>query len=69
MSLEEFIASISEEYYKRQNKIPTYQYNKIKMNELKGLVDISKEINNDIFNKWFNYSIQIKSIKNKFTFR
>jgi hypothetical protein len=62
MSLEQFLASINEEdlkrlneeYYKRQHKIPTYQYSKISFSILKELVDIKQIINNDIFDDWFN---------------
>lgn len=62
MSLEQFLASISEEdlkrlneeYYKRQNKIPTYQYSKISFSILKELVDIKQIINNNIFDDWFS---------------
>ena len=48
MSLEQFLASISEEdlkrlneeYYKKQNKIPIYQYSKIRDIELESLVNL-----------------------------
>ncbi len=61
MSLEEFIANISEEdlkrlneeYYKKQNKIPIYQYSKVTATILKNLVDIEKKLDKTVFNKWF----------------
>ena len=74
MSLEQFLASISkedlkrlnEEYYKKQNKIPTYQYSKIRDIELESLVDIEKIINKSKFTQWFekntNLSEEIVSV-------
>ncbi len=61
MSLDDFIANISEadlkklneEFYKKQNKIPTYQYSKIKFNDLKSLVTIQRKINHAAFETWF----------------
>lgn len=73
MSLEQFLASISEEdlkrlneeYYKRQNKIPTYQYSKITFSILKELVSIKQNIDNSIFDEWFNNNqkVEEKTIK------
>jgi len=62
MSLDDFIANITEEelkqlneaYYKKIEKIPTYRYSKITDKILKKLVDIEKKIDKEIFNDWFN---------------
>ena len=72
MSFEQFIASISEEdlkrlneeYYKRQNKIPTYQYSRMTHKILRELVDIEKKLDKDIFNIWFenNETIDDKTV-------
>mgnify|MGYP000046428010 CR=1 FL=1 len=43
-----------------QQKIPTYQYSKIRDSDLKTLVDIEKNLDNSIFNAWFNCSIEIE---------
>ena len=67
MSLEQFLASISEEdlkrlneeYYKKQNKIPIYQYSKIRDIELESLVNIEKVINKSKFTKWFENNISL----------
>ncbi|MEA3513742.1 MAG: hypothetical protein U9R37_09095 [Campylobacterota bacterium] len=73
MSLEQFLASISEEdlkrlneeYYKRQDKIPTYQYSKITFAILKELVNIKQNIDNSILDEWFNNNqkVEDKTIK------
>jgi len=67
MSLEQFLESITEEdlkklneeYYKKQNKIPVYQYSKITHNILKELVSIKKNLDDTIFDKWFNNDYKI----------
>jgi hypothetical protein len=65
MSFEEFISSISEkefkqlseEFYKRQNKVPTYQYSKISDIELEALFFIEKNIkSSNSFDEWFSYN-------------
>ncbi|CAK0758563.1 conserved hypothetical protein [Gammaproteobacteria bacterium] len=40
-----------------ENKIPTYQYSKIRDVDLKTLFDIEKKLSQDIFNDWFNNDI------------
>ena len=64
MSFEDFISNISEEdfkrlteeYYKRKNKIPTYQYSKIRDIELEELFFIEKNIKKtNYFDEWFSY--------------
>ena len=67
MSLDDFIANITEEdlkqlnreYYKRQNKIPTYSFSKIRDIDLKNLVDIKNGLNENVFKEWFNQEILI----------
>ena len=52
MSFEEFVSSMNEddlkrltqEFYKQQNKIPTYQYSKMKDSDLESLFSIEKNI-------------------------
>ena len=64
MSLEQFLENITEEdlkklqeeYYKKQNKIPTYQYSKIRDIELESVVDIEKVIDKTKFKEWFQNS-------------
>lgn len=65
MSFEDFITNINEkdlkllteEFYKRQNKIPTYQYSKIRDTDLEELFFIEKNIKKmDSFDEWFSYS-------------
>jgi hypothetical protein len=42
---------------KDENKIPTYQYSKIRDTELKKLFEIEKKLSPLIFNNWFNNDI------------
>jgi len=42
-----------------ENKIPTYQYSKIRDTELKKLFEIEKNLDKQIFFKWFNNQIEI----------
>ena len=42
-----------------ENKIPTYQYSKIRDTELKKLFEIEPNLNKQIFFKWFNNQIEI----------
>ena len=42
---------------KYENKIPTYQYSKIRDTELKKLFEIEKKLSPLIFNNWFNNDI------------
>ena len=65
MSFEEFVSNINEddlkrltkEFYKQQNKIPTYQYSKIKDSDLESLFSIEKNIQKrDAFDEWLSYS-------------
>ncbi len=44
---------------KDENKIPTYQYSKIRDTELKKLFEIEKNLDKQIFFKWFNNQIEI----------
>jgi len=44
---------------KDENKIPTYQYSKIRDTELKKLFEIEKNLDKQIFLKWFNNQIEI----------
>ncbi|RKZ82876.1 MAG: hypothetical protein DRR16_18715 [Candidatus Parabeggiatoa sp. nov. 3] len=45
---------------KDENKIPTYQYNKIRDTELKKLFDIEQNVDGSIFDQWCNCSIEIR---------
>ena len=42
-----------------KNKIPTYQYSKIRDAELKKLFEIEQNLDSSIFEEWFNYPIEI----------
>ena len=44
---------------KDENKIPTYQYSKIRDIELKKLFEIKPNLDDHVFDKWFNYPIEI----------
>jgi len=69
MSFEDFIANINEEdfkrlteeFYKRQNRIPTYSYSKIKDSDLRELFSIKERIDKEIFDNWFDNSIVLES--------
>jgi hypothetical protein len=62
MSLEEFISSltkedlelINKEFEKRQNKIPSLQFSKIRDIDLKKFVNIKENLSREIFKTWFN---------------
>ena len=41
------------------DKIPTYQYSKIRDIELKKLFEIEQNLDKQIFFKWFNHQIEI----------
>ena len=69
MSFEDFISSMSEEdlkrlnreFYRQQNKIPTYSYSKIKDSDLREIFNIKERIDTEIFDDWFNNSIDLQS--------
>jgi hypothetical protein len=42
-----------------ENQIPTYQYSKIRDIELKKLFEIEQKLDDQIFDEWFNYPIEI----------
>ncbi|MDM8561714.1 hypothetical protein [Candidatus Parabeggiatoa sp. HSG14] len=44
---------------KDENKIPTYQYSKIRDIDLKKLFDIEKNLDDSIFDEWLNNKIEI----------
>jgi hypothetical protein len=44
----------------KKESIETYSFNQTKFSTLKKLVDIKREYNKDIFDKWFNYSKTLK---------
>jgi len=44
---------------KDENKIPTYQYSKIRDTELKKLFEIKQNLDKSIFEQWFNNQIEI----------
>ena len=46
---------------KYENKIPTYQYSKIRDTELKKLFEIERNLDNSIFDEWFWNQIEIYS--------
>ena len=66
MSFQEFIANLTKEdleqinieFQKKQNKIPTYSFSKIKFLDLEKLVDIEEEFDDSIFNNWFSFNFQ-----------
>lgn len=67
MSLEQFLDTIdeedlkkiNEEYYKRHNKILTYQYSKIRDKELETLFNIEQKLAYDKFDEWFDNDIEL----------
>ncbi len=69
MSLEELISNlttedldlINKEFTKRQNKIPSFQFSKIRDVDLKKLVNIKENLSRNIFKTWFNQNIVINS--------
>jgi hypothetical protein len=69
MSFDEFISNltykdlktINEEFYKRQNLVPTYSYSKMTMQTLKSIVDIRKKIDKKVFESWFCSDIELDS--------
>jgi hypothetical protein len=69
MSLEEFISAltkedlelINKEFEKRQNKIPSLQFSKIRDIDLKKFVIIKENLSREIFKTWFNYNTIINS--------
>ncbi|MEK8019187.1 MAG: hypothetical protein VSS75_020140 [Candidatus Parabeggiatoa sp.] len=46
---------------KDENQIPTYKYSKIRDTELKKLFEIKQKLDDQIFEEWFNYPIEIDS--------
>ena len=76
MSLQEFIENLSredlelikKEFDKKENKIPTYSFSKIKFKDLEKLFDIEKNIIDESrFDNWFNAKYKISKKKtNKF---
>jgi hypothetical protein len=44
---------------KDENQIPTYKYSKIRDTELKKLFEIKQKLDDQIFDEWFNYPIEI----------
>ena len=69
MTFQDFIKNLTKEdlelinieFKKRENKIPTYQYSKIRDIDLENIVDIEKNLDNSIFDNWFNNNITINS--------
>ncbi|KOR27873.1 hypothetical protein TI05_18070 [Achromatium sp. WMS3] len=67
MDFQEFIANltqedldlITQEFNKRQNKIPIYKYSKIRDVDLRILVDIEENLDIQIFNTWINHDITL----------
>jgi len=67
MSIEEFIKNltkedldkINEEFAKRENQKPSYQYSKIKDIDLKKLFEIKRIFDKSIFNNWFKNNINL----------
>jgi hypothetical protein len=50
---------INKEFSKRENKIPIYQYSKIRDIDLRNLVDIEENLDTQIFNTWLNHNLSI----------
>jgi hypothetical protein len=44
-----------------ENQIPTYRYSQIRDTELKKLFEIKQKLDDQIFDEWFNYPIEIDS--------
>ena len=69
MSLEQFLDTIdeedlkkiNEEYYKRHNKIPTYQYSKIRDKELETLFNIEQKLAYNKFDEWFDNDVELSN--------
>ncbi len=67
MDFQEFIANltqedldlITQEFNKRQDKIPIYKYSKIRDVDLRILVDIEENLDIQIFNTWINHDIAL----------
>ena len=68
MNFYDFIASltkedleeITKEFYRLQNKIPIYTLSKIEHKDLRKLFEIERVFDNNIFNAWFNFEINLK---------
>ncbi len=57
---------ITEEFYKRKNKIPTYQFSSITTKDLISLVDIKENIIDETrFNEWFEFEYSISASEEK----
>ena len=74
MSFDEFINNIdeeklkfiTEEFYKKQNKIPCYQFSSITSKDLRDLFDIEENLtDNEKFNEWFNFEYNITDYENQ----
>ncbi len=74
MSFDEFINNIdeeklkfiTEEFYKKQNKIPSYQFSSITSKDLRDLFDIEENLtDNEKFNEWFNFEYNITDYENQ----
>jgi len=74
MSFDEFINNIdeeklkfiTEEFYKKQNKIPCYQFSSITSKDLRDLFDIEENLtDNEKFNEWFNFEYNITEYENQ----
>jgi len=61
--LKKQVALLKGEY---ENKIPTYQYSKIRDIELKKLFEIEQNLDKQIFFKWFNNKIEIDNLVTAF---
>ncbi|MDM8560797.1 hypothetical protein [Candidatus Parabeggiatoa sp. HSG14] len=57
----ESLEEINEAFAKKQKNIPTYSYSQITFKDLKKLFDIKNNMTFDIFDKWFNNNIELKS--------
>jgi len=55
--IEELKKQVADLKGKDENKIPIYQYSKIRDIDLKTLFDIEKKLSQDVFNNWFNNDI------------
>ena len=56
---QEDLELINKEFSKRENKIPIYQYSKIRDIDLRNLVDIEENLDTQIFNTWLNHNLSI----------
>ena len=53
----EDLRKLNESFKEKQNKIPTYYFSVVTLNDLKKLVNLKKIFTEDVFNEWFNFNL------------